>query len=98
MPERGKRHYISGEAREQVGAEALRFHQSVEIAVRRSDDAQVHLQRAGRPKGCDLTLLQDAQERRLRREWKIPDLVEQQRAMVGGTYEADLIFNRPSVC
>jgi hypothetical protein len=48
--------------------------------VRGGHDAEVHAHRAGRADRDDLLLLEHAEERRLRRERQISDLVEEERA------------------
>ena len=75
------------ERRAYRSSEALR----TQIAVRGGDDSQIDLHR---PRGADrqdLALLEHAQEGRLRRRLEIADLVQEQRPLVGGADEADLV-------
>src|SRR5690606_21334783 len=67
----------------QVGAEPALRDLRREIAVRRRDDANVHLQRRVGADALDLAFLQRAQELGLRAERQLADLVEEQRAAIG---------------
>ena len=60
----------------------------------RSDDAQIHGHRAGTTERRDLAFLQHAQERGLRGEREIADLVEEQRPAIRATDEARAIVYR----
>src|SRR5262249_42181073 len=79
------------EPREEVLAERRHRDLRLEIAVGGGDDAQIDGDRARRADGCDLALLDDAEERRLRLERQIADLVEKQRPTVGRAYEAQTV-------
>ncbi len=62
--------------------------------MRRGDEAHVDLDRTHGPDGDHLALLEDAKERRLRRHRQVADLVEEERAPVGGAHEAELVPHR----
>ena len=71
----------------EVLAEAARLHLGLEVAVRRGDDADVALRRAGLSEGRVLALLEQAEELHLHRERQLADLVEEERPAFGSSDE-----------
>src|SRR3989475_9896325 len=72
--------HVDVEPVEQVLAEPLLLHFVLELAVRRRDDARVYGDRAGAAHASHLTLLEDAEQLRLRGRREVADLVEEQGA------------------
>src|SRR5438309_2422135 len=72
--------HVDVEPVEQVLAEPLLLHFVLELAVRRRDDARVYGDRAGAAHASHLTLLEDAQQLRLRGRREVADRVEEQGA------------------
>ncbi len=68
----------------EVGAEMPVAHTVAQVSVGRRDDAHIHLPRLVRAQALDLAVLQGAQQLGLHRQRQFADLVEQQRAAVGG--------------
>ena len=83
------------EAIEQVGAEPALGDFGGQIAVDAGDHPDVDLDRLGCADRHDLALLQRAQQLGLERQRHLGDLVEQQRAPVGGAEEALAGLGRP---
>jgi hypothetical protein len=77
-----------GEAKEQVLAEAAGGDLGEEVAVGGRDDADVDLARGGFAHAGDIVLLQGAQELDLGGEGQLAELVEEERAAVGGLEDA----------
>ena len=78
----------------EIVAEALLLHQPGEVAVRRRDDADVHLDRARTAEALELLLLQDPQELWLQLERQLAHLVEEERTAVGELEATDLLGDR----
>ena len=78
----GERHDV--QAVVEILAEAPGGDLGREVAVGRRDDAHVDRNLGGRADAGDLALLQRPQELRLQRERQLADLVEEDRAGVGG--------------
>src|SRR5262249_48056772 len=78
----------------QVLAEAAALDLDGEVAVGGGDDPHVDPHRAGRTDRADLTLLQGAQEVYLDRRAGLRDLVEEERAAVGGLEKPLLVRDR----
>src|SRR3989449_2611890 len=74
---------------EEVGTEAPRPHRFLEIAIRRGDHPHVYPNRAARPHGLELLLLENAEKLHLRLEGELADLVEEDRAAVSQLEAAD---------
>ena len=91
LGERRDRDPEPGEAREQIVAERLLGDHVVEIAVGRGDDAEVERDRSGATDRHDLALLEHAELRRLRGPRQVADLVEEQRAAIGGADEPRVV-------
>ena len=91
LAQRRERNDEARNAREEVASELAPLHELFEGLMGRCDDAQVHLDGPRRPDGGDLSFLQDTQEGRLRRLRQIRDLVEEQRAAVRRSHEAQLV-------
>src|SRR5690606_26848646 len=66
----------------------------LQVAVRRGDQADVHLARTGAAYPADLALLQYAQQPRLRGGRQLADFVEEERAAVGGLDQTAVLGNR----
>src|SRR5262249_32641634 len=79
------------ESEVEVAAEASAIHLALEIAVRRRDDAHVHLARMRLADATDLTLLERAKELRLHGERQLADLGEEDGAFVGRFDRAESI-------
>ena len=90
----GTRHLDDVEAEEEVLAEAAGLHVVFEVAVRRRDDAHVGLARARLAQPLELTFLQEAQQLGLQAGGQLADLVEEQRAALGGLDPPRLIADR----
>src|SRR5262249_47263784 len=77
-----------GEARIKVAAEGASFDGDGEVAVGGGDDADVDCGGTRRADGADLARREGAQELGLERQRHLPDLIEEERASVGGGEEA----------
>src|SRR5436190_8250765 len=66
-----------------------------EVAVRRRDDAHIDLPRPRIADAHDLALLEDTQQARLELHRDVADLVEEERAAVGGLDEPLLVLDGP---
>src|SRR5207249_5031382 len=84
LPERGELQSHPLQAVEQIEAELAGGDELVEIAVRRSDDAHIDIDRAVAAHALDLPLLERSQNLGLHRERHVADLVEKERAAVRG--------------
>ena len=84
VTQRGDAQREDVEAVKQVLAEPSGGGLGGEIAVGRGDDPHIDLERPGRAQGQHLAFLQRAQQLGLQGERQFADLVEQQRALVGG--------------
>src|SRR5439155_938664 len=84
LPERRDLQSHPLQAVEQIEAELAGGDELVEIAVRRSDDAHIDIDRAVAAHALDLPLLERSQNLSLHRQRHIADLVEQARAAVRG--------------
>ena len=84
LPERRDLQSHPLQAVEQIEAELAGGDELVEIAVRRSDDAHIDIDRAVAAHALDLPLLERSQNLGLHRERHIADLVEKERAAVRG--------------
>ena len=73
-----------GEPLVEVGAEAPRRHERLEVAVGRGDDAEVHFVPVVLAEPADDAILEDAQQLHLGFERRVVDLVEEDRAAGGG--------------
>ena len=80
----------AADAEHQVLAEPAGADLGFEIAVGRGDDARVGRDLGGAADARDHLALEHAQQLGLQRERHLADLVEEQRAAVGGFEEADL--------
>ena len=79
-----------GEAVVEVAAEAPLADLFAEVAIRRRDDAHVHLDRPRAAEALELAGLEDAQELRLQLERQLADLVEEEGRAVGDLEAPDL--------
>ena len=82
------------EAEIQILAKRSLRHRLFQIAVRRGDDAGVHLDGPLGPDAPDFTLLQGAQQLRLYGRRNLADLVEEQGAVASDFEEAGLVTYR----
>src|SRR2546423_15661804 len=80
LAERRQTNLDGVDAKQQILSEASRFHFSMDIGIRRRDDADIGTTGAGRPHALELAGLEDAQQLRLLRQRQVADLVEKQRA------------------
>ena len=92
--ERRERDRDDAEPVEEVLAEASFRDEPRQVGIRGRDDAHVGVLRLDRAHGQKLPLLQDAQELRLRLDRHRADLVEEDRALVGGLEQALLVGDR----
>ena len=78
---------------EQVLAELARGDALGQVAVRRRDDADVHVMRAPivRADRLDFAVLEEAQQQRLHAQAHLPDFVEEERAAVRELQLAELV-------
>src|SRR5213593_4399437 len=67
---------------EQVTPKFAALHALLEVAIRRRDDPDVHLDRARATDALELLLLEHAQQLRLQIQSHLADLVEQERAAI----------------
>ena len=75
----------------QVGAELLRLHHRIEVAIRGGNQTRVGAQRARAAETLELTLLQHAQQFRLQLQRDLADFVEKHRAAVRQLEAADAL-------
>jgi hypothetical protein len=68
----------------EIFAEVTSHDQLLEIPVRGGNDAHIHSHRIGAADGADLVLLQHAQQLDLQAHGHVADLIEHQRAAIGG--------------
>ena len=94
LAERRERDRDDAEAVEEILAEASLGDEPRQVGVRGRDDAHVGVLRLDRAHGQELALLQDAQELRLGLDRHRADLVEEDRALVGGLEQALLVGDR----
>src|SRR5205823_7457991 len=66
----------------------------LEVAIRRGDDADVHLLLRRRADRTNLALLQDAEQLRLERDRHLGHFVEEERAAVGDLEESFFVLVR----
>ena len=97
VAQRWQRGAQAGEAGVEIDAEATGLDLALEILVRRGDEAHVDWLRRRLADRDDLAFLEHAQQRALRREREVGDLVEQQRAAVGAADRARAIIHRAGV-
>ena len=91
LAERWNGHAVASDTREQIVAKRSASHELGEWLVRGRDQAKVDLHGAGTSHGDDFALLQNAQQRGLRRVRKVGDLVEEERATLGPPDDPGLV-------
>src|SRR5205085_1909885 len=98
LAERRQTNLDGVDAKQQILSEATRFHFSMDIGIRRRDDADIGTTGAGRPDALELAGLEDAQQLRLLRQRQVADLVEKQRAALGQLEPAHTVRFRIREC
>ena len=93
-PERGHLDVHHVQPVVQILAELPADHQLVQVAMRRGNDAHVDRHRLGAAHRANLIVLQHAQQLDLQPHRHVADLIEQQRAAVGGLEQAFLRAGR----
>ncbi len=88
----------AGDARVQVGAEALRRHGILQVLVGGRDHAQVDSRRLARTHRQDFAFLHRAKQRGLGGQRQIADLVQEQRAAIRRAYQPGPALHRPGEC
>ena len=94
LAQRRQRHVDDVDAVEEVLAELAGRDHRAQVAVRRGDDADVDLARLGVADAVERALLEHAQDLDLQRRRHVADLVEEERAEVGGLEQAGLVGDR----
>ena len=101
LPALAQRRQLHGnhmKAVEEVLPELPFFHHLAQLDVGRGDDPDVDLDRLDAAEPHELALLNDAQELGLRLERDVPNLVEENRALVGELEEPLLRIDRAGEC
>ena len=86
------------QSEKQIGAESAGLHFALQVAVGRGDEPNIYLLGPGVAQSRKLARLQDAKEMRLQIEREIADLIEKERATMGGSDETDAIAIRTCEC
>src|SRR5262249_22318492 len=89
LPERRDIDRKNAQSIEEIRPKRAARHGGLQVPVRRGDDADVDLDRAGRAEALELAFLENPQQGELRVEGQIADLVEEDRAAVGELEPAD---------
>ena len=93
LAQRREVHGEPAQPHQQIVAELFLRDQARQVAMRGGDDTHVHLGGPGSADRHHLFLLKHAQERRLRRQRKVADLVEQQRPALRAADQSRAVFH-----
>src|SRR5262249_9512973 len=85
---------VACQARIEIAPKEAAIDALIEAHVRRGDDADVDRNALARSDRNDLAFLKRAEERGLRHEREVADLVEKQRSLVRGANEPRLVAHR----
>ena len=95
LAQRGNYDFDDVQPEEQVLPEMSLAHRSVEIAIRRRDDAHVGGASAGFPDALELLVLEEPEQLGLDGGRNLTDLVEEKRAPLRGFHAARLVADGP---
>src|SRR5262249_45501429 len=78
----------------EIGAESVVFDHPPQVLIGRCDDPDIDPARSPAPQPFELLLLKRTQQLRLQLERKVTDLIEEERAAIGGLQTSDSLVER----
>jgi hypothetical protein len=82
----------------EVGTECFLFHHTAEVLIGRGNDPNIGAQSVAAAQALELFFLEDPQKLRLQFQWKIADLIQEQRALVGSLEPSDGLRHGAGEC